>query len=208
MRMPLPTTSPRLLRPAIAAAAVFGALLFAQPASATLQYTGWNDYWDQSPKAAQLAAGLGANAARPFACWCSIEGTRGRYDWSYLDRANAVLTANHMKPLIVVIGSPSWAHGSVNCAADSRCLVPPDASRDGDWQNFVKAVAQRYPNALGIEVWNEPNLSMFWAPHPNPIRYTTLLKEAYSAVKSAVPSMPVVAGGLAGTLYPDAGGYT
>jgi hypothetical protein len=57
-------------------------------------------------------------------------------------------------------------------------------------------VAARYPKAMGIEVWNEPNLDQYFLPHSDPARYTQLLTEAYGAVKAAAPAMPVVSGGL------------
>ena len=39
-------------------------------------------------------------------------------------------------------------------------------------------VAQRYPEAAAIEIWNEPNVHWFWRPRPDPARYTELLVEA------------------------------
>jgi hypothetical protein len=54
--------------------------------------------------------------------------------------------------------------------------------------------------ALGVhtyEVWNEPNLSGFWYPGPDPVRYTQMLRLAYPAIKAADPSAFVVSGGLA-----------
>jgi hypothetical protein len=47
------------------------------------------------------------------------------------------------------------------------------------------------------EIWNEPNIAVFWAPRPNPARYAQLLKLAYVAVKRSDPSAEVVSGGLA-----------
>lgn len=35
------------------------------------------------------------------------------------------------------------------------------------------------------EVWNEPNIVNFWAPGPDPARYTQLLKLAYPAITAA-----------------------
>ena len=77
------------------------------------------------------------------------------------------------------------------------CRYPPAPSHYGDAAAFAVLLAQRYPNAAGIEVWNEENLSEFWAPTPDVGAYMTLLGDVYTAVKAAVPSMPVVMGGLA-----------
>ena len=58
-----------------------------------------------------------------------------------------------------------------------------------DYAAFVKTVLQRYAS-VGVhayEIWNEPNISAFWSPRPDPERYAHLLKLAYVAVKSADP---------------------
>ncbi|MBN1284842.1 MAG: hypothetical protein JXB47_05560 [Anaerolineae bacterium] len=48
-----------------------------------------------------------------------------------------------------------------------------------------------------IEVGNEPNLIIEWAPKPNPEEFTRYLCEAYRAIKSVAPGVIVVSGGLA-----------
>jgi hypothetical protein len=65
-----------------------------------------------------------------------------------------------------------------------------------EWEEFVGLVAQRYPDALAIEVWNEPNLGIFFHD-PDPERYARLLELAHRAVKSVAPAMPVIGGGPA-----------
>lgn len=46
------------------------------------------------------------------------------------------------------------------------------------------------------EVWNEPNYVASWAPQIDPVANTTLLKQAYAAIKTANPDALVVAGVL------------
>jgi hypothetical protein len=95
--------------------------------------------------------------------------------------------------------APSWALGpefSCNQWAQ-ECRYPPARAHYADWGSIAAELARRYPDAAGIEVWNEPNLSTFWRPSPNPARYTELLAEAYRAIKAVSPSMPVISGGLA-----------
>jgi hypothetical protein len=60
----------------------------------------------------------------------------------------------------------------------------------------VRAATARYPQAVAVEVWNEPNLSGLFYPQADPARYTQLLHEAYTAVKSVNGSMPVISGGV------------
>lgn len=65
----------------------------------------------------------------------------------------------------------------------------------GEWQEFLEEVARRFPQAAAIEIWNEPNLSGFWKPEPQPERYAGLVASAYEAIKAADPGIQVIAGG-------------
>ena len=46
-------------------------------------------------------------------------------------------------------------------------------------------------------MWNEPNLTFFWEPWPDPAGYTALLGLTYDAIKAVDPSSTVITGGLA-----------
>jgi hypothetical protein len=62
------------------------------------------------------------------------------------------------------------------------------------------------PQMLALEVWNEPNLPRFFAPHPAPMLYARLLRAADRAVQlSGVPGS-VVTGGLAAGASQSRGG--
>jgi polysaccharide biosynthesis protein PslG len=105
------------------------------------------------------------------------------------------MLAAGLQPEIVVFTAPCWARPSTSCS-NSADTGPPDSQYDSDWEQFVEDVAARYPKALAIEAWNEPNLNQYWLPLANPSRYEQILQETYTAVKSVDPSMPVIAGGL------------
>jgi hypothetical protein len=62
----------------------------------------------------------------------------------------------------------------------------------------------RYPAAIAIEVWNEPNLAYSFYP-VDPARYTQLLTKAYQTVKAVKPNLPVISAGLAGIPGTDSG---
>ncbi len=54
------------------------------------------------------------------------------------------------------------------------------------WAHGVKA----------IELWNEPNLSGFWAPTPDRARYVSMAKAGAAAIRAATPGMLIVTGGI------------
>jgi polysaccharide biosynthesis protein PslG len=118
----------------------------------------------------------------------------GDWDWSQFDEQYEQILAAGMRPLIVAYAAPCWAQSGTGCVP--TYASPPSPAYDADWSSYIRGLTERYPDAIGIEIWNEPNLtSEFW-PEVDPVRYTQLLKEAYVAVKSVDPSMPVISGGL------------
>jgi hypothetical protein len=152
-----------------------------------------------SQDAAQLAQ-AGANSARISIEWDWVQSAPGTLDLGMYDGLYAALQARGIRPMIIVSGAPRWAWPASAVCADDSCHYPPDRAYDSNWYWLVRNIAQRYPNAAAIEVWNEPNLGLFFADAPDPVRYTELLKLAYQAVKSVRPEMPVLGGALAPAL--------
>jgi hypothetical protein len=72
-----------------------------------------------------------------------------------------------------------------------------------DYADAAKWVASRWGSYLGgLEIWNEPNHvdssgeAGFWKTSDQAGDYVRLLQAAYPAVKSAMPTLPVVGGSL------------
>jgi hypothetical protein len=127
-----------------------------------------------------------------------VQPSPSQWDWSAYDRLFAAARANRVGVILTPTDAPCWAHPAVGCAEPSgRAAQPPDVAFNEAWYEFIRAVVGRYPDLTGLEVWNEPNSNPFWAPSPNPERYTELLRLAYVASKSVRPDVPVLFGGLA-----------
>jgi hypothetical protein len=96
--------------------------------------------------------------------WGTINPTRGRYNWSALDRAVEVAARHQADISYLFLKTPQWASqrpaescyaGAVGCAAPPADLA--------DWDAFVGAVATRYKGRItSYEIWNEPNDRRFW----------------------------------------------
>jgi hypothetical protein len=140
----------------------------------------------------------GSKYARFFVLWSDVEATRGAYDnlllQTYSDQF-ARLNAAGVKPVVVLMGAPSWANGS------SDRLVPPRNA--ADFGAFAGAFAARLRGKVGgYEIWNEPDETAFWhGGAPNAAQYVALLKASYSAIKAADPGAAVVAGPTTGNDY-------
>jgi polysaccharide biosynthesis protein PslG len=68
------------------------------------------------------------------------------------------------------------------------------------------AVVQRYHDTVSHwEIWNEPNLPLFWGKSDiNAQAYTELLKGAYTAIRGVQPDSTVLAAGLSRSLQDGA----
>jgi polysaccharide biosynthesis protein PslG len=150
---------------------------------------GFNE--DPAPGSFALQAKLDMPVRRLVVPWNAVEPRRGRWDWSRYDTYYEDILHHGLKPLIVAIGGPCWAA--------TRCINGvgvPDPRADADWAEYARRLAGRYRDATGIEVWNEPNSVRQFPPHPDAVRFTTLLAEAYRAIKGVDPKLPVISGGL------------
>ena len=147
--------------------------------------------------AATLLSSVGADVDRVQIGWDAIEPTPGEYRFATFDAIYAADLADGIKPLFIFAFAPAWASGSVCAGGASGCHAPPTPDHYDAAALAVAKIAERYPEAAGIEIWNEPNTPYFWRPAPNPAAYTALLTVCYQAVKAVDPTMPVAGGATA-----------
>ena len=126
------------------------------------------------------------------------------YNFSGFDPMYQADIAAGIKPLIIVTNAPKWAWptNAPTGAGSPGWGFPPGAEHLADWEAFLAEVARHYPQAAGIEIWNEPNHPAYWgrgysSNYPDPAYYSQMLQRAYNGVKSVAPSMPVIGGALA-----------
>jgi polysaccharide biosynthesis protein PslG len=116
---------------------------------------------------------------------------RDTYNWEPFDSIVRGVTSRGVHVLAGILYTPPWAR-----AAGTPSTSPPTDL--AEYARFVKTVVRRYA-PMGVhayEIWNEPNVPIFWSPRPDPARYAQLLKLAYAAVKSIDRSARVLSGGL------------
>ena len=148
---------------------------------------------------AELDAALDAIAATEgpvVAGRLRLVGDPGRrpdsFDWSRTDRIVEARAARNLSIIALAAYTPDWARPPGT--PDKNPPTNPD-----DYARFVSAAAQRYAS-LGVttwEIWNEPNVSTFWYPRPDPEGYTALLVRASAAIQAVDPNATIISGGLA-----------
>lgn len=130
----------------------------------------------------------GLRVVRFDVSWRSLENVRGQY--RYLDKLDAIIdaaSARNLDVVITILETPDWANGN------RGKWVPPDEPED--YAHFAGMLAARYAGrVLGWEIWNEPDLPIFWVS-PDARDYAALLLPASRAIRAADPSTFVVASG-------------
>lgn len=159
---------------------------------------GYNDLWTlRAPAVFDMFAATGSDVARVNLDWRVLEFEPGRFDWRSFDRVYAQLAQRGIRPLWVLLDSPCWVQPDPGrCQAGQSGLRPTQAAY-GQLADVAVAAAKRYPDSVGIEVWNEPNYPRFWGgAWPQPERYAEMLKTVADALHARAPGMPVVSAGM------------
>lgn len=136
----------------------------------------------------------GATSVRVDVSWTFAEPYRGQFDWAPSDKVIDAAVASGLTILATITNTPTWA-------AIGRSSLHTTAPRDPEeYAAFAGAVAERYRGRVeAYEVWNEPNGRIFFAPDPDPVLYTAMLRAAYRTIKAADPDAVVVAGATGNT---------
>jgi hypothetical protein len=157
---------------------------------------GFNDNWTLPSVLGQLgrATAIGAEAARFNIAWAGVEPSRDTYRWGAYDQIYQEMLRHGVRPLLILAYAPCWAQDD-----PGRCspVGSPRGDEIDEYAQFAALAARRYPRALAIEVWNEPNWTHFWAPKPDPARYSRLVRAAADAVHATGTGVPVILAGNA-----------
>lgn len=125
--------------------------------------------------------------------WNSIQPSADTYCWDDIDRVVAEARSRNIKVLPIISYTPAWARAAA-CDQGDICS-PADSAR---FAVFAAEAVKRYKDQ-GLdtwEIWNEPNISGFWATKPDAGKYLELLKASYTAIKAKDPEAQVMIGGL------------
>ena len=160
---------------------------------------GYNEDWVHQLPRLDLLAGSGANVARTGLYWDAVQPTSFNVRvWTLFDALYQQMLARGIRPLFILYAAPCWAQ-----AGACRQGAHPSADYFDELADFAARAAQRYPQAAGIEVWNEPNYEIYWGGTPDPEAYGQMLKTVVPAIKAANPNMPVVTAGLSPHINDD-----
>ncbi len=153
-------------------------------------------------------AASGAGLVRQTFDWAQVEHVRGRFDFSGYDDSMAATSRAGLSVLPILFHPPAFRSSGPR-RAPPNVTFPP--RRNADMARFAAAVVRRYgPRGTfwahrhslprrpirAWQVWNEPNLPVYWGGHPDARAYVALLRAVNIAIKRADPRAEVVAAGL------------
>ena len=166
-----------------------------------------------SDEPASLAAlrAIGATVARTDTFWATAEpqppvnGVH-TYDWTYDDKVATALGTTGLRWQAIVDYATWWA-------ADSGGGQNPGVAPGyvGDYAAYAQAFAHRYgqggtfwaqhptvrPEPVQVfEIWNEPDMNMFWEPATNLAEYAQMYLVSRAAIHAVDPTASVIIGGL------------
>ena len=103
--------------------------------------------------------------------------------------------ANGMRVLGILGFPPAWA-STAPAGAERPWVYKPDLPA---WARFVEATTRQFAGLVDHwEIWNEPNISVFWEPQPNATDFLDVVRAGYAAAKRGNPACTVITPGLAG----------
>ena len=128
---------------------------------------------------------LGVRRLRIDISWAAVESNRGQLDWAGPDRVVREARAAGLRVMGILAYQPSWARTGASTI------------NVGGFADFAGLAARRYAGAVSAwEIWNEPNLEMFWGGTPDPVAYARLVEATAPQIRSNAPKATVVIGAL------------
>lgn len=121
-----------------------------------------------------------------------------KYNWQSLDQRVQLMRDTHAKMVLTLCGAPGWMRPA-GYQDDWKYLeTAPDPAHVPDFARLAVTIAQRYPDVLYFQVWNE--MKGMWSADPGATagletqnrwdyeRYTTLYNTVYDAVHKVRPN--------------------
>ncbi len=126
-----------------------------------------------------------------YVTWADIEPTRGKWNFSRLDRDVALAEKHKVEILLPLANTPAWAAARPNEASGYKPGNASEPANMDDWRRYVRTVGERYKGRIRhYEIWNEPNLKPHYSGTISKV--VDLACEAYKILKSIDPQNQVV----------------
>jgi polysaccharide biosynthesis protein PslG len=170
-----------------------------------LAFLHWNHEWNRHhfpetllPRAVRQIRELGVGFVRIDILWSDVAVGATAFDFARYDRLVDLIKKEGLHILAVL-----QYNKDTGDALNPLWNRPPDSF--DDFAQYVGATVAHFKNRIRHwEIWNEPNLPIYWAGPKDGLRlYSSLLKKSYAAAKHADPECVVLNGGLTEPIIHD-----
>ena len=149
----------------------------------------------------------GAGLVRQTFDWARIERSPGRYDLAFYDDYVGALARRRLRLLPILFNAPRFRSSA---PADPRHGTYPPRS-PAEMGEFGAVLARRYGPGGSFwrehhelpplpvrswQVWNEPNLPVYWPSGPDATQYVALLRATARGIRRVDPGAEIVTAGL------------
>jgi polysaccharide biosynthesis protein PslG len=130
----------------------------------------------------------GIQLIRDECYWADVEKTKGVYEFpAAIDFYIAQALERDIRILLIL------NYNNPHYAAHAGSAVSSDSNRIAFARYCAEVVARYAPLGITLyEIWNEPNIPIFWDPTPDATDYAALLKQAYPSIKAVNPNVTVL----------------
>jgi hypothetical protein len=144
----------------------------------------------------------GITLYRDAAPMSATYGNGSTPNWLYFDRDLNFTKTVPGSMLLCFATAPDWMH-----PANSGYNYPPDSMHMQTWADkVVEVIGHAILNGVSvnkIELWNEPWLTDFWLPAPDPTAYEQLVTTTANTVWATYPTMQI---GISADYYEQGAG--
>lgn len=144
---------------------------------------------EEMKRAGKMAQDIGIKWSREEFSWWVIQPEEDKWDFSKYDSAVDIAQSYGISLFGLLDYGTPWASTAPEGAEAPWFWLP----RLDAWQRYVETTINRYKNRIKYwEIWNEPNIEVFWKPKPNPEDYLKLLQVSYTTAKRVDPTCKVI----------------
>src|SRR4051812_6834142 len=135
-------------------------------------------FTDPRPGEMKMLAAGGVTWVRMDFAWAGAEREKGKYDFAAYDRLLAALDEYKIRAVFILdYGNELYDKQSPHT----------DEARAAMAKWAVAAVTHFKGRGVIWEMWNEPNIDIFWKPKPNADEYAKLALSVGKAIHDAAP---------------------
>jgi hypothetical protein len=159
-------------------------------------------------KQLEVMHAAGITLVRQVFDWSTIEPSSGFYNFSSYDPVVLEAAKLGIQIMPILFDEPKYLSARPRRSPKSGFYPPKSpaaiaafAQAAVRWYGPGGGFWLRHPSVTPVpitiwQVWNEPNLNVYWEPKPNAAQYVAMLQSASQAIHALDPSAEVVSAGI------------